>query len=204
MSMTASAPFSKGDSDVAVAYISAFILVFFVSYFFLSLASFLSTRRGCRRLPFSRLEAGALSKRIMQTVPCLLILTKLQSRSQPAYLGGGTNFARPFGREQRQLAQTWKRMPTPTQRTFQFPTKRRQRSAACLARCLYTEREQLVPCSTSRAISACLVQPFRAYRIQWVGEWPISTDPDIHACFACSNGCRGYYDYHVTNCNRLF
>lgn len=33
MSMTATAPFSKGDSDIAVAYISAFILVFFVSCF---------------------------------------------------------------------------------------------------------------------------------------------------------------------------
>ncbi|KAG8745445.1 Protein M3 [Ceratobasidium sp. 414] len=33
MSMTASAPFSKGDSDVAVAYISAFILVFFITLF---------------------------------------------------------------------------------------------------------------------------------------------------------------------------
>ncbi|KAG9125760.1 Protein M3 [Ceratobasidium sp. 392] len=33
MSMTASAPFSKGDSDVAVAYLSAFILVFFVTLF---------------------------------------------------------------------------------------------------------------------------------------------------------------------------
>ncbi|ELU40798.1 auxin efflux carrier transmembrane protein [Rhizoctonia solani AG-1 IA] len=33
MSMTASAPFSPGDSDVAVAYLSAFILVFFVTLF---------------------------------------------------------------------------------------------------------------------------------------------------------------------------
>ncbi|KAG8745446.1 Protein M3 [Ceratobasidium sp. 414] len=33
MSTTASAPFSKGDSDVAVAYLSAFILVFFVTLF---------------------------------------------------------------------------------------------------------------------------------------------------------------------------
>ncbi|QRV76962.1 hypothetical protein RhiJN_19808 [Ceratobasidium sp. AG-Ba] len=33
ISMTATAPFSKGDSDVAVAYISAFILVFFVTLF---------------------------------------------------------------------------------------------------------------------------------------------------------------------------
>lgn len=34
MSMTASAPFSYGDSDIAVAYISAFILVGFVSRLF--------------------------------------------------------------------------------------------------------------------------------------------------------------------------
>ncbi|KAH7330598.1 auxin efflux carrier [Rhizoctonia solani] len=33
MSMTASAPFSPGDSDIAVAYLSAFILVFFVTLF---------------------------------------------------------------------------------------------------------------------------------------------------------------------------
>ncbi|KAF8603190.1 auxin efflux carrier [Ceratobasidium sp. AG-I] len=33
MTMTASAPFSPGDSDVAVAYLSAFILVFFVTLF---------------------------------------------------------------------------------------------------------------------------------------------------------------------------
>ncbi|QRV76947.1 auxin efflux carrier transmembrane protein [Ceratobasidium sp. AG-Ba] len=33
MSMTATAPFSKGDSDIAVAYLSAFILVSFVTLF---------------------------------------------------------------------------------------------------------------------------------------------------------------------------
>jgi hypothetical protein len=31
MSITASAPFSPGDTDIAIAYLSVFILIFFVS-----------------------------------------------------------------------------------------------------------------------------------------------------------------------------